>query len=215
MIPLGQRFHQLTVLGLGVVPNSRLTHWVCRCDCGTVKTIPATGVRNGNNKSCGCRKRAVTVARNFKHGLSKTHLYRVWRDMHRRCYDPKHASYRFYGARGVTVSPSWHELKVFIQDMQEGYRDGLWIERKDSTGNYENENCCWATKEAQHFNKRSTRRVTMWGRAQPVTVWARELGLNPATIFTRIQTLGWDAEEALTTPVNTAFHPPRQEKSLT
>lgn len=49
----GQRFGKLTVLKL---VDSRKGHatWLCRCDCGTLKTVRSNSLRY--LKSCGCAR---------------------------------------------------------------------------------------------------------------------------------------------------------------
>src|SRR5699024_785165 len=42
-----------------------------------------------------------------------TRIYALWYNMIRRCYDKRDPGYRYYGARGVTVSPIWHDYSMF------------------------------------------------------------------------------------------------------
>lgn len=50
----GQRFGRLLVLRrLGQRPG-RSVHWACRCDCGKTKVIPASSIKTGTARSCGC-----------------------------------------------------------------------------------------------------------------------------------------------------------------
>jgi hypothetical protein len=67
IIPTGSRFHRLTVLGLGHKDRSTYTY-LCRCDCGTERTVNGTELRRGGTKSCGCLRRdhAATVGRQTK-----------------------------------------------------------------------------------------------------------------------------------------------------
>ena len=44
--------------------------------------------------------------------------------------------------------------------------------------------------------------MTFDGKTQSVTIWARDLGFDPATLLNRITKLGWDAGRALTTPLD-------------
>ena len=43
-------------------------------------------------------------------------LYYTWRDMLYRCYAQDGLSYKWYGAKGITVCKSWHRLDFFIED---------------------------------------------------------------------------------------------------
>lgn len=42
----GQRYGKLTVLQRDE-NHGRFVHWICRCDCGTVKSIRCGHLRNG------------------------------------------------------------------------------------------------------------------------------------------------------------------------
>lgn len=48
----GQKFGRLTVLGRAA--GGRHPAWKCECECGTVKTVQGTPLRDGRIVSCGC-----------------------------------------------------------------------------------------------------------------------------------------------------------------
>jgi hypothetical protein len=48
----GQQFGRLVALAY-VSPSK----WLCGCECGTMTTVPAGGLKSGNTKSCGCLRR--------------------------------------------------------------------------------------------------------------------------------------------------------------
>lgn len=50
---MGKVFTKLTVIGCaGVI--KKVNHWICKCECGKIKTIKAQSLTEGNTKSCGC-----------------------------------------------------------------------------------------------------------------------------------------------------------------
>ena len=71
--------------------------------------------------------------------------YLIWKDMKRRCTDPKTAHYNRYGGKGITYDPRWEDFRVFCEDM--GPSNGLTIDRKDSSLGYYKDNCRWLSKE--------------------------------------------------------------------
>ena len=52
----GQRFGRLTVLSRAENGKHGNTRWLCRCDCGNEKIVPADNLLYGYTKSCGCLK---------------------------------------------------------------------------------------------------------------------------------------------------------------
>lgn len=81
--------------------------------------------------------------------------YLVWRDMRRRCYNPKCKKFPDYGGRGITVCDRWRDnYDAFYADM--GQRPpGLTLERVDNDQGYDPFNCIWATYSTQNYNKRN------------------------------------------------------------
>lgn len=70
-----------------------------------------------------------------------------------RCDKPDNHDYRWYGALGVKICDRWREFENFYADM--GEPNGLTLDRINPTGDYEPDNCRWATWETQRENKRS------------------------------------------------------------
>lgn len=114
----------------------------------------------------------------FKHGLSNTTEYHTWNDMRRRCFNPKHPHFKYYGGRGITACEEWaNDFLAFLADM--GKRpEGMELDREDNDGNYEPSNCRWTTREKQNENRRATIRLTFQGRTQLLKDWAKEIGLS-------------------------------------
>jgi hypothetical protein len=99
-----------------------------------------------------------------RHPFGKGYANRFY-DLHRkmidRCYNPKTKAYKNYGAIGVTVCDRWrfgeggfNGLHCFTEDMQEGYREGLSVNRIGNALVYSKETCEWSTDSMQGFDKR-------------------------------------------------------------
>src|SRR5437867_4496224 len=135
-----------------------------------------------------------------RHGHSRrnavTKLYKVWRSMLARCKNPNSASWQYYGAKGIKVC--WESFDEFLADMGPSFDGKMTIDRIDSQGNYEKQNCRWASAQEQARNKKTSRKITFNGRCQNASQWADELGLKRITLYRRLWN-GWTIEKALTT----------------
>lgn len=199
----GRVFGRLTVLSLsGTRKRDGRTMWLCRCECGNQKDVTGKSLRAGKTTSCGCMISDTTALRNYRHGKSKCGtLYYTWSKVKDRCYNKNSPDYKDYGARGVVVCDRWlHSFESFLDDMGEKPTPDHSIDRIDTKGNYEPENCKWSTDLEQANNTRNNHVMTLNGKSQTAAQWARELGVNPASLLDRIYR-GWSVERALTTPL--------------
>lgn len=51
----GKRFGFFTVIGIDTKRIDNRVTWICKCKCGTVKSIPSNFLVQGRTKSCGCQ----------------------------------------------------------------------------------------------------------------------------------------------------------------
>lgn len=200
----GQRFGRLTVIERAedyISPKAQpQPAWLCRCDCGNIRTIVGHALRSGHTNSCGCiaSEKARVLGNTSTHGLSKTRLHKLWRGMKDRCYNPKCPSYPHYGNRGITVCEEWEQdFKAFYDwAMGNGYQEGLSIDRIDNDKGYSPDNCRWTTIAIQNRNKRNLRYVTINGITKTLAEWCRHYNVSSSIVYQRIRN-GWTPEEAL------------------
>lgn len=117
--------------------------------------------------------------------------------MRSRCYNPKDINFHNYGGRGIVVCDRWRtDYDAFVLDM--GLRpEGLTLERENSNGNYEPNNCRWATYTDQLNNRPGFNRVIEFqGRKQNLAQWARELEISLETLLDRLKRM--PLEKAMT-----------------
>lgn len=122
-------------------------------------------------------------------------------DMKRRCYNPEEKFYKDYGGRGIKVCDEWMDKKEGHSNFQKwavenGWEEGRSIDRIDVNGNYEPNNCRWATPEEQANNRRNNNYVTINGVTKTTSEWARQIGISQNAFTGRINS-GWTGEELL------------------
>lgn len=129
------------------------------------------------------------------HGESKTKLYGVWLSMKRRCDLETSKSYNNYGGKGISVCEEWINSYISFRDwsLENGYREGLEIDRIDTYGNYEPSNCRWITRLVNARNKKSTIFIEIDGETKTLQEWSEEKGFSPKTIRDRYKKgIGFD-----------------------
>lgn len=128
-------------------------------------------------------------------------LYRIWKCAKERCRTPSCSNYERYGGAGVEMCSGWNRFEPFREWAEAaGYDDTLTLDRIDPRGNYEPDNCRWATVKEQANNRSNNRILTHAGKAQTIAEWADETGIQPDTIRKRLLH-GWSTEKALTREV--------------
>lgn len=146
-----------------------------------------------------CSKEFKAVQKK-SHSYSQERLHNVWRGMKERCNNPKNVSYKNYGARGIKVCPEWeNDYENFKKwSFDNGYKEGLQIDRIDNNKGYSPENCRWVTRTDNLRNKGNNVLITKDGITKTATEWGEELGIHPRTIIGRVRS-GYDVEDVLST----------------
>lgn len=199
---IGKRFGKLVVLSHS--HNVKYTkYFLCKCDCGKTTTVAKNALTTGKQISCGCA-RSSRIAKLNKLPDGYLRLGKIYRSMKKRCYDPANNRYSSYGGRGIKICDAWlDDIDSFrIWAINNGYKDGLSIERIDVNKDYSPENCKWIPPIEQHNNTQRSVFITFNGKTQTLTQWANELNIKKSTLHNRIHVHGWSIERAFTEPVH-------------
>ena len=154
----GRRFGKLVVKEFAGIKNGNAL-WRCECDCGNEYIGTRDHLVSGNTRSCGC------LGGQQHHGMHDTRVYRIFSAMQQRCYNQNHSAYQNYGGRGIKICDEWMNpingrTKFLEWALSHGYRDDLSIDRIDCNGDYTPENCRWADRSLQGFNRRNANAIT-------------------------------------------------------
>ena len=188
----GQKFGRLTVLRQApdkIKPSGAHSKmWECKCDCGNIKIISRSSLVSGDTVSCGCYHKEHAHDYGKKHGLTNTKLYTKWSGIVQRCTNPNAIHYDMYGGRGITICDEWRNdfYSFYSWSIENGYKDGLTIDRIDNNKGYYPENCRWTDLETQANNTRRNHYITYNNETKTLTQWARLLNVNVETLRYRV-----------------------------
>lgn len=196
----GARFGKLVIIERAgskqTSKKSRQTIWRCRCDCGGERLVVNGTLQSGRATSCGCARRG----RGAKDG-KRTATYVSWQNMIGRCTNPNATGYDHYKKLGITVCERWRTFDNFLADMGERPDRSFTLDRIDNNGNYEPNNCRWATKQRQANNRRTNILFNYRGAEYTLADLARATGVQKETLRCRlVRPGGWSVEDAINTP---------------
>lgn len=163
MIPseIGNTYGTLSVLFRVENDKTHRACWMVRCQCGKEFTVSGKSLRSGNTASCGC-KRTENIRRAVsKHGKSNCPEFNSLGLAIQRCTNPNSPDYPDYGGRGIKVCDRWgknhNRYNNFLADMGLRPSPNHSLDRIEVDGNYEPNNCKWATPKEQANNRRNKR----------------------------------------------------------
>jgi hypothetical protein len=167
---------------------------MCKCVCGVIleRYLPSLLMKK-HDHNCGCKNRT--------HNVSHTPIHWVWQNMKKRCYNNKSSGYYRYGGRGITVCDEWANDFICFQKwaLENGYAEGLQIDRINNEGNYSPFNCRFVTKTQNMNNRNHGVKVVVSGEKMSLSDGLRKMGLYDyyGKIYQRIRNGGLSFEYAI------------------
>jgi len=197
-----ERFGNFIVLKFSHQDKNGHRHWLCKCDCGTIKSVDGPALVAGHTKSCGkCIPRSGPLKHANAKRLQVTPEYKTWLSMKARTTNPSSKSYAKYGAVGIKTCERWfNSFENFLADM--GRKPTLThsLDRIDNSKGYSPENCRWATPSQQARNRRTNVILDLHGLKKTVKEWSEITGIQPSTIHARLK-MGWSINKTLSQKV--------------
>lgn len=121
-------------------------------------------------------------------------IHNIFDGMKQRCYNENDENYRFYGAKGIKICDEWLDNPKSFEDwaLQNGYFDGLTIDRINENKDYSPENCRWITNINNAKYKSTTSIIDVDGKIHTGRDWSAILGFSVNLINTYIRKYGYN-----------------------
>jgi hypothetical protein len=155
----GKKFGNISILSRAA---TNVRNWIGVCDCTPDKQREFNGSRLAAGKitHCGCQRSA--------HGhtakKSRSPTYVSWQDMKARHKASKGKGHYGAGKYARAYDARWKDFAVFLADMGER-PPGTTLDRIDPlNGVYYKDNCRWATRVEQDYNRTDTIMYDLGGR---------------------------------------------------
>ena len=212
----GNRYGKLTVLHYGGKGYNGVHYYWCHCDCGNELYVRMPSLISGNTISCGCAHKEMLQERLTTHNSTNTRLYRIYRAMLTRCYNPNFMHHDLYYDKGIKLCDEWlgeHGFENFKEwaynEADPGYSDyyeehkEVWIsiDRIDSDKNYEPSNCRFANGKVQGNNTSRNSYKRYQNYVFTLKQWSEILNIPYSELQYRNNRY-WTDYELLTTPYN-------------
>lgn len=95
------------------------------------------------------------LIKNTKYKRHGDRLYSIWCNIKSRCYNKNTPAYPYYGAKNIKMCKLWkNNFDNFrFWSYENGYKQGLTIDRIDCDKDYCPENCRWVSRHIQSVNQ--------------------------------------------------------------
>lgn len=163
--------------------------WLCRCDCGNIRSVDGGNLRSRLSHGCGCNRGQSNTTHGHNRRGVRTRTYRAWEAMKTRVLNPQNIDDRErYSARGIKICERWMTFENFLFDMGECPENVPHsLDRVDNDKGYEPGNCRWATRDVQNRNTRRNKWVLLAGRRMVLKDAVRALKVSEAAVYNEMR----------------------------
>ncbi len=131
------------------------------------------------------------MAHFIKHGLSRHPLYKILKEIKRRCYSEKSINYQNYGAKGVRVCDEWlNNFKSFYDwAIKNNWERGKEIDKDIKGGDkklYSPETCSIVTRSQNARKRTDNHYITYNGETKSLVEWCEIYDLPYGRTRTRL-----------------------------
>lgn len=154
----------------------------------------------------GCEKcnKLHRKQRNTK-GYVGTKLHRIYMSILRRTryHQNEHCHNKNYVERNIKMCKEWSDdFQAFYKwSMENGFKEGLTIDRIDNNKGYEPSNCRWVTIKEQANNRRNNVLIEYNGTTKTLAEWAEYCNLPKHIIYNRYRA-GWNFNDIVNKPID-------------
>ena len=127
---------------------------------------------------------------NYRHGYYGTPTYKSWSGMKYRC------NHNIKKYKDISYCKEWETFENFLKDMGER-PNNTTLDRIDTNGNYEPNNCRWANTETQNNNKSSNKYYYIDGEKLTLSQVARKYNISRSNLANKIYLNKWDINKAI------------------
>lgn len=120
---------------------------LCKCDCWNIVPRNYWNMKKWSVVSCWCIKKA------YDRWHINNRLYSIWQWIKSRCNYKWNIAYHRYWWRWIKLCEKRNKFEWFLEDMLDSFEEWLTIDRINNDWAYCKENCRWATKSEQAYNR--------------------------------------------------------------
>ncbi len=163
--------------------NNNSTKYIAQClKCGFITT---NGITLNSMKYSSLDK---NIKCNHIYWKSEI-LFNKFQGMKNRCYDINHDNYYRYGGRGIKICDEWLNKPWKFQEWayENGYQDGLSIDRINNDEDYCPENCRWVTLSENSKFQSTSIIININGISDTLHGWSIRLGFTPSHFYTILE----------------------------